>query len=39
MGNVGDDSSLVNCVIGADAHVPPHSQLVDAKVPNPETSA
>ena len=38
MGNVGDDSSLVNCVIGADAHVPAHSQLVDAKVPNPETS-
>ena len=39
MGNVGDDSSLISCVIGADAHVPPHSQLVDAKVPNPETSA
>lgn len=39
MGNIGDDSSLVNCVIGADAHVPSHSQLVDAKVPSPESAA
>jgi ADP-glucose pyrophosphorylase len=39
MGNVGDDSSLIDCVIGADAQVLPHSQLVSAKVPNPEATA
>ena len=38
MGNVGDDSSLIDCVIGADAQVLPHTQLISAKVPDPEAT-
>jgi len=36
MGTVGSDSSLLNCVIGADAQVMPNTHLVDAKVPHPD---
>ena len=36
MGDVGAGSSLVDCVIGSDAHVPDGSVLDSAKVPSPE---
>jgi mannose-1-phosphate guanylyltransferase len=35
MGSIGAESSLTDCVVGADVHVAPFSQLVDAKVPDP----
>jgi ADP-glucose pyrophosphorylase len=38
MGAIGAESSLTDCVVGADGHVPPMSQLVNSKVPNPESA-
>jgi mannose-1-phosphate guanylyltransferase len=35
MGSIGAESSLTDCVVGADVHVAPFSQLVQAKVPDP----
>ena len=35
MGSIGAESSLTDCVVGADVHVAPFSQLVDSKVPDP----
>jgi mannose-1-phosphate guanylyltransferase len=35
MGSIGVESSLTDCVVGADVHVAPFSQLVQAKVPDP----
>jgi len=35
MGSIGAESSLTDCVVGADVHVAPFSQLADAKVPDP----
>jgi mannose-1-phosphate guanylyltransferase len=35
MGSIGVESSLTDCVVGADVHVAPFSQLVNAKVPDP----
>lgn len=36
MGVVGNDSALTDCVIGADAVVPAHSELVNTRIPNPD---
>ena len=36
MGVVGNDSALTDCVIGADAVVPTHSELVKTRIPNPD---
>ena len=36
MGIVGNDSALTDCVIGADAVVPTHSELVKTRIPNPD---
>jgi bifunctional N-acetylglucosamine-1-phosphate-uridyltransferase/glucosamine-1-phosphate-acetyltransferase GlmU-like protein len=38
MGSIGAEASLVDCVVGADAHVAPFSQLANAKVPDPEAA-
>jgi mannose-1-phosphate guanylyltransferase len=35
MGSIGAESSLTDCVVGADTHVVPFSQLTNAKVPDP----
>jgi NDP-sugar pyrophosphorylase family protein len=39
MGSVGDDSSLVDCVVGADGVVARGSALVAEKVPSPELAS
>ena len=36
MGVVGNESSLRDCVIGADAVIAPNTELVDTRVPNPD---
>ena len=36
MGVVGEGSSLTDCVIGADAVVAPQTELVQARIPNPD---
>ena len=36
MGTVGEGSTLVDCVVGAEGVVPPHSDLSGARVPDPE---
>lgn len=36
MGVVGNESSLTECVIGADAVIAPHSELVSTRVPQPD---
>lgn len=36
MGIVGNDSSLKDCVIGADAVIAPNSELIDTRVPHPD---
>lgn len=39
MGSVGDDSSLVDCVVGADGTVASGSVLVAEKIPSPELAS
>lgn len=39
MGSVGDDSTLTDCVIGADGHVEPNSVLMSEKIPSPELTS
>ena len=39
MGVVGDDSTLVDCVIGADGVVQPASELNGARVPSPDRAS
>lgn len=39
MGEVGDDASLTDCVIGADGKVAPGSVLVAEKIPSPELAS
>jgi mannose-1-phosphate guanylyltransferase len=36
MGEVGEAAMLVECVVGADGHVPAHSELVSARCPEPQ---
>jgi len=36
MGVVGNDSALTDCVIGADAIVPTHSELAQTRIPHPD---
>lgn len=36
MGSVGEGSTLVDCVVGADGAVPPHAELTGERVPDPE---
>lgn len=36
MGSVGEGSTLVDCVVGAEGAVPPHSELAGERVPDPE---
>lgn len=38
MGSIGTESSLTDCVVGADTHVAPFSQLTNAKVPDPASA-